>query len=221
MAPTEQETNAIVEGLKQKVMEHMVAAQAKAKLSQREALIEAEVAKYKNAATKRNVGHNMKLLGKVSDMEELVKCEEGEDFVSADNIEAANETINQLFSLLTAVKDDIQHEIDMQIVAATSELGWQTVRTMEGGLELSNVVSVASIDVRKAEKETISFNRDLRSAKNSKKRKADSGEGSGSRRGRGRGGSRGARRGRGGAISSERSCWKCGSTDHVQKDCDK
>ena len=100
----------------------MVAAQDKVNQSQRQAAIESQVAKYKNAGTKRNLGHNMRLAGKIEDLEELFKTEEaGADFVTSENIKAANETIQKAVSLIKILKGDVQHEIDMQIVAATSD----------------------------------------------------------------------------------------------------
>ena len=74
-----------------KVVEHLSAAQATLKKNQRNAEIKAELGKFKNVSTRRNVKYNRELLFNIEDMEDLFKTEkEDEDFVTEDNVAEAN-----------------------------------------------------------------------------------------------------------------------------------
>ena len=128
------------------------------------------------------------------------------------------------------LKQHIQHEVDMQIVAATSPLGWKVVNQMELGRETTSSLSVSSEEVRKAEKEKMSYDKDLRLAKGSTST-APRGAG-GSRRGRGRArqdevevesppkrGRGNARGGRGG-VRKPLECYRCGK-GHKVENCKK
>ena len=216
-----------------KVVEHLSAAQATLKKNQRNAEILAEVGKFKNMSTRRNVKYNRELLFNIEDMEDLFKTEkEDEDFVTEDNVAEANLAIKRFKELLQDHKKAVQHELNMVVVADASPLKWQTVSQLEGGLELPSCVTIPSSDVRKAEKDTMAFARELHAAKNARKRfssqesggRAKYGRGGGSYRGRGgRGGvvsARGAASSSGGAARG-RACFKCGDSSHYVAQCDK
>ena len=109
----------------------------------------------------------------------------------------------------------------MQIIAATSPLKWKVVKQLEGCAELPDCVSVLNTELRKAEKETMAYERDLRNVFNYGKRRGSSAdEGGYVKRGRFNSG-----RGRGGFISGGtgrgRTCWTCGSPDHLMEQCTK
>ena len=211
------------DNLSLKVLEHLAAAQATLKSNQRKAAISSEVSKFRNASTKRNVRYNRQLLNDVEDMEELFKVDEGEDFINADNIEEANEVIRWFRQLLEGQRQAIQHELNMVVVADASPLKWKTVSQLEGGFELPSCVTIASSEVRKAEKDSMAFTRELNNARNARKR-LNQNEGGASSAKFGRGGDRG-RRGRGGAVSGGagrgRTCFKCGDASHYVAQCDK
>ena len=125
-----------------------------------------------------------------------------------------------------AIENTIQHELNMQVVAAKSPLKWKTVKCLEGGISLPSCVTLDSQDVRKAEKESMSFDRDLRTAFNASKRKREEdglyGKGRGSWSTRGSSSYRGRGRGRGGSVGGgERACFRCGNTQHLIAECPK
>ena len=208
-----------------KVLEHLSQAQATLKTNQRRAAIVAEVAKFRNASTRRNVRYNRELLHNIEDMEEIFKVEEGEEFVKKDNVEEANAAIGKFKELLEFHKRAVQHELNMVVVADASPLKWKTVNQLEGGMELPSCVTIASADVRKAEKDTMAFTRELNSARNARKRWSQEEAGSGAKYSRG-GAARGRRgSGRGGSVSvgsgRGRACYKCGDFSHLIAQCDK
>ena len=105
----------------------------------------------------------------------------------------------------------------MQIVATKSPLGWKTVNCMEGRISLPEGISVDSDEVKKAEKECMSHERDLRAATNAKRKRGEDysyqhKRGSYSYRGRGRGGA---------ASGRERACFRCGDNSHMIAQCPK
>ena len=167
--------------------------------------------------------YNRELLNNIEDMEDLFKVEEGEEFVKEDNLEEANEAIKKFKELLYFHKQAVQHELNMVVVADTSPLKWKTVSQLEGGMELPSCVTIASSDVRKAEKDTMAFTRELNSARNARKRLSNEEAGTGHKYSRGAG-ARG-RRGRGGSVSAGsgrgRVCFKCGDSSHLIAQCDK
>ena len=132
--------------------------------------------------------------------------------------------IKHLRVLLDKHRQAVQHELNMVVVADASPLKWKTVSQLEGGLELPSCVTIQNSEVRKAEKESMAFTRELNAARNARKRmSSDAGEGSSSKLSKGE---VRARRGRGGAISSSgvakvRACFKCGDTTHYVAQCDK
>ena len=140
---------------------------------------------------------------------------------AVDNLDDINAAIENIKQMLNAHKDSIQHELNMQVVAAKSPLNWKTVKCLEGGMSLPDCVTLNSQEVRKAEKESMAFDRDLRTAANaSKRRREEYGRGSGSS-GRGASSYRGRGRGRGGVGGQVRACFRCGDTKHMIADCPK
>ena len=217
------------------VLRHIKSAQQVLLQNQRAATIAAETAKFRSSSTKRNVSLLRQLLFGVQDMEEIFQVKEGEEFATIDNVKDVNKAVGEMMSLLTKHKQALQHELNMQVVAASSPLGWKTVQQMEGGFNLPDCVTVENQEVRKAEKESMAYERDLRSAVAGSRRggKRAFGDvehpGQGEfKRGRGAQSYRGrnGRGGRGGGVSSyggggERTCHRCGDTGHLVRYCTK
>ena len=205
------------------VLQHLKDTQVVIQKKQREDAIAAEASRFRQAGTKRSVKFARTLINEVEDIEELLKVGEGEEFATVDNLEDVNATVRRLKELLADHKRSIQHELNMQIVAATSPLKWKTVAQMEGGLSLLSCVTVDGSEVRKAEKESMAYERDLRNASRAVKRGAAEEEWSGASK-RGRGGSF-RYRGRGGAVGAvggkERVCFRCGEKGHFIAQCGK
>ena len=209
------------DNLSMEVLLHLKRAQDVLKNNQRKEAIEREVALFRNQGTKRCVRFTRNLLNQVEDMEDVLKTEDGKDFASVDNLDDVNAAIENIKQMLSAHKDSIQHELNMQVVAAKSPLNWKTVKCLEGGMSLPDCVTLDSQEVRKAEKESMAFDRDLRTAANaSKRRREEYGRGSGSS-GRGASSYRGRGRGRGGVGGQVRACFRCGDTKHMIADCPK
>ena len=100
-----------------------------------------EIPRYRNAGTKRIVGLTRRLLYRISDSEEIFKVdEEDEDFVKADKVEIATMAIKHLLLELKEIKDLVQ------IIAATSHLGWKTVNEMIGVTQLPSCVMIENSD---------------------------------------------------------------------------
>ena len=205
------------------VLEHLQKGQLLLQKSQREAGIQAEVNKFKGAGTKRAVKFTKELLFQCEDLADIFKVEEGEEFATKDNLDDVNKAVLKFNTLLEEHKNSIQHELNMQIVAASSPLKWKTVKQLEGSLELPACVTIDSTEVRKAEKDSMAFARDLSVAKKRSLESASSGYFSKRGRGRGRGGS--LYNGRGGSGdstgNSTRSCFKCGDMGHLIAKCPK
>ena len=206
--------------LSEEVLSHIQEAQQVLKQNQRRATVEQEIAKFKSPGTKRNVKFARNLLFNLQDMEEILKVEPGEEFASVDNVQEVNAAITALKKLMEQQKETIQHELNMQVIAATSSLKWKVVKHLEGGSELPECVTVPNADLRKAEKESMAYERDLRTAASfTRKRGATLEQGLSGKRGRWSSG-----RGRGGAVGNSgdkvgRACFKCGSTDHLIGQC--
>ena len=211
------------------VMLHLRKTQEILKSSQRAAAIEQEIVKFKSPNTKRNIKFARDLLFGNDDMQELIKVEEGKDFATKDNLAEVNEVIVLLRGMFREQRQKIQHEVDMQVIAATSPLKWKVVKQLEGGAELPDCVSVLNTELRKAEKETMAYERDLRNVFNYGKRRGSStDEGGYGKRGRfnsgrERGSYASGGSGRGGFVSGGtgrgRTCWTCGSPDHLMEQC--
>ena len=186
--------------------------------SQRSAAIEREMGKYRQKGAKRNIGFCMKLQHKFEDIDFVLKVKDGEEFVTDDNIEDANAAIKELRSIVSNLKDLVQKELNAQIVGATSPHGWKTVDMMEGSSKLSEFATVDHSELRKAEKELMSYERDLRNSRSYVSKRDGESEGYNGSYKRGKYG-----KGRGGATSSGsgsgRGCYKCGSLKHLIDDC--
>ena len=209
------------------VLMHLKRAQDMLKKNQRKEAIEREVALFRNEGTKRCVRFTRNLLNQVEDMEDVLKTENGKDFASADNWEDVNAAVEEVKQMLKEHKESIQHELNMQVVAAKSPLKWKTVKCLEGGISLPSCVTLDSQEVRKAEKESMAFDRDLRTASNAFKRRREEysfhgrGSGSSSVTGRGTSSYRGRGKGRGGVGGQVRACFRCGDIKHMIADCPK
>ena len=83
------------------------------------------------------------------------------------HIIVANKAITKSVMELGELKKVLRHNIDMQIIVSTSELIWKTVSAMEEAFELPTCLShQCSGEVRKAEKEAMFYDRDIRATKN-------------------------------------------------------
>ena len=102
------------------VLQHLKDTQVVIQKKQREDAIAAEASRFRQAGTKRSVKFTRTLINEVEDIEELLKVGEGEEFATVDNLEDVNATVRRLKELLADHKRSIQHELNMQIVAATS-----------------------------------------------------------------------------------------------------
>ena len=108
--------------LSKEVLSHSQEAQNVLKMSQRKTVVEQEISKFKSPLTKRNVKFARNLLLNLEDMEEILKVEPGEYFATKDNVEEVNVAIGALRKIMQEQKDSIQHELNMQVNAATSSL---------------------------------------------------------------------------------------------------
>ena len=130
--------------LTEEVLSHLQEAQKVLKLSQRKAAVEQEVSKFKTPGTKRNVKFARNLLFNLEDMEEILKVGPDEEFATKDNIEEVNAAVSALREKIEEQKNLVQHELNMQIIAATSSLKWKVVRQLEGD-QSSLIVSLSQI----------------------------------------------------------------------------
>ena len=196
----------------------------------RKAKIEREIAKYSNKATQRAIKHNMMALDLVEDVEntwnpvcEGAQAQEG-IVIRADNLDQANQALNSMTDAFKAVKNHLQWEIDMQIIAATSEFKWNTVHQVELSKQETRVCSMDDEAIRKHEKERISWEKDLRAAKAaagsknpstpSKKRKSFKEMDGDSQ-------TPSKKRSQSTPGKKARTCYRCGKPGHIVKDCDK
>ena len=70
----------------------------------------------------------------LEDVSELLALDEDGKFVSSDTVGEANEVIKKVHSLMRDVKVEVQKEYDDVVMAAHSELGWNTVKQFRGDL---------------------------------------------------------------------------------------
>ena len=70
-------------------------------------------------------------------------------FVSSDTVGEANEVIKKVHSLMRDVKVEVQKEYDDVVMAAHSDLGWNTVKQFRGDFGIPDDVSQEVKDLRK------------------------------------------------------------------------
>ena len=208
----------------------------------RKAAIDTECDKYTGKSVQRVVRKNLETLDFIKDIKNLWK-DLGEEALEGDgvlatphNLEAVNKAIEGMTPLLDDMEEHVRWELECNISAAESPIGWRAVDQLEleKKKKKDGKVLIKPEDLRKAEKDKISFEKDLRSAARGaktvfgrlgKKRGWGSVEGdaeastSGLQRG-GRSGvrGRGRGRGRGGASKPREGCFRCGK-DHMVRDC--
>ena len=206
------------------ILSHLRQAQRVLKDNQREEAIEREGNRFRNAGIKRGFKFTNRLLSRIEDMEELLKPssgEEGAKFATKDNVDDVNAAIEEMSKLLAEHREQVQHELNMFVTAATSPLKWKAVKYLEGGMDLPNCVTIEGSEIRKAEKESMAFERDLRNAVGAERKRKAEGKGYGYESRRNSKSARGSR-GRGGFSSGDRrNCFRCGSTSHMIRDCTK
>ena len=191
---------------------------------------------------KRVVQKNLETLDYIGDIKSLWEdltneADEADcEVATPHNLEAVNKAILGLDPLITDMEEHVRWELECNISAAESAIGWRAVDQLEleRKKKKDGKVLIKPEDLRKAEKDKISFEKDLRSAvrgaktvfggKGGKKRGWSSVESDGEastsgfqRGGRGGGRGRGRGRGRGGAKGKE-GCFRCGK-DHMVRDC--
>ena len=213
------------------MIQELVVAHREAKDKQRKLDIAGEVGKLKNPNSKRNVGFGMGLLHKIEDLEAIFLTEDESEVANGDNLDEVNLSIKEMKKLLGELKASVLHEVDMQTVAGTSPLGWKTVQQMEVGSK--SFGTCTSEDVRKAEKERMTYEREIKNVRQASSR------GRGSHRGPSRWGpalgassekryheredDRTVKRGRGGrgggALAA--GCFRCGDLSHQVAACKK
>ena len=157
----------------EKKMAAMQVEQVEARKRARKAAIKAECDKYSSKAIKRGVKVQMQDLHYLDDLEggwsELAAADtEGTGVIKADNIAEANEVVDQMTTLLTKFRKHVQWELDMQIAAGTSPLGWGAVTQAELKKQREEgddcVFSMKPEELRKIEQEKLTFDRQLRLA---------------------------------------------------------
>ena len=151
-------------------IESLKADLAKLKEDLRKTQIEREVAKYSNKATKRSIRHGMEALNKLEDIEStwaplLTTAADGV-VITADNIPQANQAVEDMTNTIKVLREHLQWEVDMQIVAAESPLHWATVHQMELSKKREKVgCSFKEEEIIKHEKERMSLEKNLKAAK--------------------------------------------------------
>ena len=191
----------------------------------RKTKIEREVAKYKNKATQRAVRYGMEALDKLEDVEStwapLSEAAADGVVITADNIPQANQAVKDMTNTIKVLREHIQWEVDMQIVAAESPLRWETVHQMELSKKGEKAVcSLKEEEIRKHEKERMSLEKGwgvkalkAASAKvNPKKKKSPRDEGVATLP---------AKKTKADKTNKGKCCWRCGLPGHMVKDCDK
>jgi len=190
-------------------IESLKADLAKFKEELRKTKIEREVAKYSNKATQRNIRHGMEALNKLEDVEStwapLLEAAADGVVITADNIPQANQAVEDMTNTIKVLREHLQWEVDMQIVAAESPLHWATVHQME--LSKKGEKAVCSLK----EEEIHKHEKVAHKKKKNQKRKE--------------------RRDKGIAMPPAKktkadktikpTCFGCGLPGHMVKDCDK
>ena len=157
----------------EKKMAAMQVEQAAAKKRAGRAAIKAECDKYPSKGIKRGVRTQMQDLHHIDDLEEMwselaAADTEGTGLIKVENIVEANKVVDKMTTLLTKFREHSQFELDMQIAAGISLLGWGAVtqaelkKKMEEGEDV--VFSMKPEDLRKIEHEKLTFDRQLRLA---------------------------------------------------------
>ena len=214
--------------LQAKILQDLVVAQKEARDRQRKLDIAEEVGKLKSEGAKRNVAFGLGLLHKIEDVSNIFRTEDDEELATKDNVAEVNLSIKELTKQLAELKTTVMHEVDMQTIAATSPLGWKVVKQLEVGTR--QYATCSSEDVRKAEKEKMSYDRDLKNARASSARgrghgKVGSSLFDGAKRYQERDDERASKRGRGGGrgggSSAAAGCFRCGDVSHRVANCRK
>ena len=130
----------------EKKVKKMEAEQLEAKKKARKAAVKAECDKYTNKSIKRGVKVQMETLHLITDLEEVwedlargfLEAEadtEGVGVISAavaaDKVEECNEAVSKMTTILARFRLHSQWELDMQIAAGSSTMGWGTVEQWE------------------------------------------------------------------------------------------
>ena len=112
------------------------------KIRTRELALESLMSKYeKKPAAKRSLRFVKKLQFFLEDVSELLALDGDGRFVNADTVDEANVVIKKVHSLMGAVKLEVQKEYDDVVMAAHSELGWNTVKQFRGDFGIPDDVS--------------------------------------------------------------------------------
>ena len=81
------------------------------------------------------------------------------------NLVEVNAAIDKQAEIFVKLKNHVQHEVAMQVVASKSPLAWKTVKKMEGSGEFNKEkLGVGEKDVRAAEKELMQYEKDIAAA---------------------------------------------------------
>ena len=203
------------------------------KVRTRELALDALMSKYeKKPSTKRALRFIKKLQYFLEDVSELLALDGDGKFVSNDTVAEANQVVKKVHFLLRDVKVEVQKEYDDAVMAAHSELGWKTVSQYRGDFGIPEDVSQEVKDLRKYEKEALTLAKEKRAAVRgarggfsySYRGRYTTRGGRGwkfhpySSRGRGAAGSGGSVSD-GGTSKRGKSCYKCGSNEHLIANC--
>ena len=203
------------------------------KVRTRELALDSLMSKYeKKPSTKRALRFVKKLQYFLEDVSELLALDGDGKFVNNDTVGEANLVIKKVHSLMRDVKVEVQKEYDDVVMAAHSELGWKTVNQFRGDFGIPEDVSQEVKDLRKYEKEALTLAKEKRAAVRgarggfsySYRGRYTTRGGRGwkfhpySSRGRGAAGSGGSVSD-GGASKRGKSCYKCGSNEHLIANC--
>ena len=118
----------------------------------------------KKPGAKRALRFVKKLQYFLEDVSELLALDGDGKFVSSDTVGEANEVIKKVHSLMRDVKVEVQKEYDDVVMAAHSELGWNTVKQFRGDFGIPDNVSQEVKDLRKYEKEALTLAKEKRAA---------------------------------------------------------
>ena len=99
------------------------------KVRTRELALDSLMTKYeKKPGAKRALRFVKKLQYFLEDILELLALDGDRRFVHNDTVDEANVVVKKVHSLMGAVKLEVQKEYDNVVMAAHSELGWNTVK---------------------------------------------------------------------------------------------